>query len=339
MKGIVPLALACCAFFPTSDARAEALTPDQLERALFLSMMLSQDAEDSQLGVRILGRRYPNDDSVCDYIAERILKAPEAARPVSDKAIVWYVRTLGENCSARYRDALTLARSRYQDRTVLGYFDAALAVPVTNPVGQYAEGGVDLLAREAELQQQLLPLRAKRGFIGRMREGTPFGHVLVSAGVPVQLTALLGSTLAAHYPGTGILIFRRESVGGQWLLGQTLVELFPVAETYTGTQFAIAQSLACLRSRSFRLFVKSNDRVIRREPALLWALANRLSAAPVPSDRYEEDGMLVAVKVIASSQQAEAVEMLKRIGAAPGGKASEAARDYALKLEREAVPR
>jgi hypothetical protein len=146
------------------------------------------------------------------------------------------------------------------------------------------------------------------------------------------------SVLGAHYAGVGVLIFRRAE-GNRWLLADTLEELYSVADTYKGKHFGIAQSLACLRGETFRVYVKDHGREIRRDADLAWALAHRLSRTPESADRLEEDGMLVAVKLLVTSRQPDTLAMLKQIGAAPGEKGPQLARDYAAKIEREAPTR
>lgn len=344
MKKIGHLALACCALFSFPHVKAASLPADQLERAIFLSMMLSQDSEKSRMGVRILGQRFPNDDSVCDHIAERLLKASDPASRVAVDTIAWYVTTIRESCSSRYRNALTLARQRYTNEKITKHLDEALAIPVTSPVEQYAEGGVDLAARDAELQKLLSSIGNSSKTAGGIEPGATFGEVVQRAGVPQELTSMTlrvarygrQSALVAHYSGSGLLMFRR-AAGDQWTLVDSFAELFPVSETYKGTQFGIAQSLACLRGETFRVYLKTHAREIRQDPGLMWALTHRLIATPFPADDFEEDGMLVAVKLIASSRHAESLDMLKQIGAAPGEDVPEAARDYARKLARQAA--
>jgi hypothetical protein len=347
LKGIGILALAGCGLFPLFEARAASLTPNEIERAIFLSMVLSQDYEESLLGVRILDQRFPNDDPVCDVVAERLLKEPNPQSGHAVDAVVWYVASLTRYCrTARYRDALTLARQRQTHEKVVKYLDIPLATPPTESVEQYAEGGVDLLLREAQIQQQLKPLRRAGVSARGIGQGASFGEVVERAGMPQDLSSLTlriarygrPTVLAAHYAGVGVLIFRR-SEGSRWLLVDTLEELYPVADTYKGKHFGIAQSLACLRDDTFRVYVKAHGREIRRDPDLTWALANRLSRSPAPTNRLEEDGMLVAVKLLVTSRHPDTLAMLKQIGAAPGEKVPELARDYAAKLEREAPTR
>jgi hypothetical protein len=347
LKKIGILVLAGCALISLSEARAGALTPDEIERAVFLSMVLSQDYEESLLGARILDQRFPFDDPVCDVIAERLLKEPSPQSGDALDAIVWYVASLSRYCNtARYRDALALARQRQTHDKIVEYLDVPLATPPTGSVEQYAEGGVDLLLREAQIQQQLKALRSSGVSARGVGQGASFGEVVLRAGMPQDLSSLnlriarfgRPSVLGAHYAGVGVLIFRR-SEGNRWLLVDTLEELYPVADKYKDKHFGIAQSLACLRGATFRVYVRAHAREIRRDADLAWALADRLSRVPLPADREEEDGMLVAVKFLVTSRHPDTLAMLKQIGAAPGGKVSELARDYALKIEREAPTR
>jgi hypothetical protein len=159
LKRIGALALACCGLTTFSQARDASISLDEIERAIFLSMALSQDYEKSLLGVRILDQRFPNDDPVCDVVAERLLKEPSAQSGEAVDAVVWYVASLTRYCrTARYRDALTLARQRQTHEKVVKYLDIPLSTPPAEPVEQYAEGGIDLLLREAQIQQQLKAL-------------------------------------------------------------------------------------------------------------------------------------------------------------------------------------
>ena len=345
MKPFVWLALAAGVFAFLSNARAAPAAPtaSELERAAFLSMALDPDHEKSRLGVRILGQEFPNDDSLCDFIAERLLKEPPvpANRDALD-AIQWYIVTIRDKCTGRYHDTLTIMRQRVTHERLLKHIDTALAAPVDVAVAQYQEGGVDLLSKQIELMEMLAGLRNSSASARGVAPGATFGEVLERAGYPQDLKQInyriarygRSNALVAHYRNAGMLIFRRDYTRNRWVLGETLDELAPVSQTYQGKDFGVAQSVACLRGEMFRGYIKSHSRQVRGDTGLLWSLANRLTRVPFPSDRYEEDGMLIGVKLITTSRNPEALQMLRQIGAAPGGDVTEAARAYAGKLER-----
>jgi hypothetical protein len=341
------LALACCALIAIVDVRAESSPGIDIERSIILSLLLSQDAEVSRLGAKMIGHRYPFDDAMCDYVAERLLKGTESADSVEVDAIAWYANTLRYTCSERYQNALTLSRQRYTNEKIVTHIDAALATHVAVELEQYAEDGIDLLASEAEFQRQLKTFAPPvRGSFRSFPQGTTFGTVVRSVGAPVSLheqTLHVGdwthlAVLVAHYRGTGMLLFRTRP-DNQWVLVATLRELVYVDETLESKKFAIAQSLTCLRGDNFRAYVKQHGREIRQDLDLLWVLTNRLSRITVPVDRFEEDGMLVAVKLIVNSRKPESWTMLKQIGASPGEKVPESARAYLSTLERRGLLR
>ena len=99
-----------------------------------------------------------------------------------------------------------------------------------------------------------------------------------------------------------------------------------------GSNFAVAQSIACMRALPFRDYVKTHNRVIRSDTQLMWALADRMSATPFPADDFEEDGMLVSLAWIYASRNPESLEMLRKVAAAAGDKIPKVAREYADKL-------
>ncbi|HTU64939.1 MAG TPA: hypothetical protein VMF52_03225 [Steroidobacteraceae bacterium] len=349
MKRIACLALVLGALVSLPGAAAPAApTPSDLERSVFLSMLLDPDYAKSRLGARILGQQFQQDDFVCDHIAEKLLKEPAVpANGTVLDAIQWYIVTIRESCSGRYHDVLTQSRRRFTHEKLLKHIDAALAVPVDTSVTQYKEGGVDLLSRQIDLMQELGALRQSSASARGMAPGSTFGEVLERAGYPQDLTQLnyrvarygRSNALVAHYRNGGMLIFRRDYARRHWVLGETLDELAPVSETYKGKDFGIAQSVACLRGTMFRGYIKGQGRRIRADNGLLWSLANRLTRVPFPSDKFEEDGMLVGVKLITTSRDPEALTMLRQIGAAPGDDIPEEARAYARKLERnQGVP-
>jgi len=333
MKSIPGLALALCALL-SSKIDAAAPTGAQLERTVLLSMTLSHDYEESTLGVRILAQRFPSDDALCDVVAERLLKEPEPRGPAVE-AVEWYVITLRDSCSARYRDTLALARQRFKNAAVLKRLDIAPVKPADPAVRQYAEDEVDVLAREAELQRQMSAASRGGGSARFVRPGASLATVLDVAGAPTGMSALIGSTLAVHYRGSGILIFHGDRAHA-WTLGEIFPELFPLSDSLTGTRFEVAQSLASLRRKPIRLYIKVHTAEIRRDPELMWVLANRLSHNGTPTDRYEEDGLLVGLEIIVKSGHPDTIAMLKQIGAAPGDKVPEDARSFAARLEREA---
>lgn len=335
MKQIPGLVLAFSALF-LSDARAAAASAGGLERTVLLSMTLSHDYEESTLGVRILAQRFPYDDAACDVLAERLLKEPTDPRGDAVTAISWYVITLRDSCSARYRNALALAHQRQTNADILKQLDIPPVKAADPAVKQYAEDEVDLLAREAELQRQMSAAARGGGSARFVRPGASLATVLEVAGAPQGMSALIGSTLALHYRGSGILIFHGDRATHVWTLGEVFPELFAVGDSFQGTRFEVAQSLASLRRKPIRLYIKVHTNDIRRDPELMWVLANRLSSNGAPTDRYEEDGLLVGLEIIVKSGHPETIAMLKQIGAAPGDKVPEDARSFAAKLEKQA---
>jgi hypothetical protein len=344
MKHTGPLALAACSILAAAGARAESLTAEQLERSAFLSLALSQDFKDARLGVRILGQQYPYDDSHCDFVAERLLKDAKLAdeqNAMAIDSIAWYVVTLRDFCSRRYREALTIARQRYANPKIVKNLDIALAAQ-DGDVEQYQEGGVDLVARRNELKGQFAALERPGADVSGIAPGTPLGEVLARAGMPRALSSITlrvgrfgqAEALAAHYAGSALLVFRRDGTPLRWLFVDAFDELYPVDESYQGERFGVAQALASLRGEMFRGYVKDEILTIRGDSTLMWALTHRLSKLPFPSDRFEEDGMLVGLELIKDSRHRESPAMLKEVGAAPGGKIPRTARSYARALAR-----
>ena len=348
MRGVARFALAPFALLLLGPTHAGSLMPTQLERLAFQSLMMRTDLEDSRLGLRMLFQQFPADESACDYVAERLLKEPAPKNGEAADAIAWYVRILHESCPPRYHDVFVLAHQRYTQDKIVKFLDLALATPPNDSVPQYAEGSVDLLARQIDVEQQLMA--AQRGGahgVSMVGTGMALGDVLAVAGMPRDFSSLdiriarwgQASVLAVHYDGSSMMIFRRDATRNRWMLADRFPELYPVSASYQGAQFATAQSLACLRGLPFRDFIKSNGRAIREDPRLMWAVANRLSSTPVPADEYEEDGMIVGMKWIVVSRHPESLAMLKKIAASPGDKLPKLAGEYVEKLEVNAAKR
>ncbi len=345
MKATV-LVLVVISLFSASGAIAATPTPSELERAVFLSMALDSNHDKSRIGVRILSQRYPKDDELCDYVAEKLLKEPASTSSIATDAISWYVRVLSEHCNSRYNDTLALVRQRQTHEKIVKHLDLALARPANGTaVAQYKEGSVDVQATQIELLRMLSGRQQKRGAGAGIAPGVTLGEVLDRAGLPRELAPMTlrvakygrKSVLAAHYEGTGLLMFTRLGAA-DWILADVFDELVPVNAAEQGPHFVVAQSLACLRGQALRIYVKSEARVIRQHRGLLWTLAERIAASPFPSDKFEEDGLMVGIEVIAGSRHPEAVAMLKKIGASPGEDFPKRARAYAEKLERQGVP-
>jgi hypothetical protein len=257
-------------------------------------------------------------------------------------AVRWYIVILRDKCSGRYHDTLTAVRQKITHEKLLKHIDVALAAPKDFAVPQYQPGGVDPLSKQIELMQLFGDLHRSSSSARGVAEGTTFGEVLERAGMPQDLTQLdyrvarygRSNAMAAHYRNGGMLIFRRDYQRNRWVVGEVLEELAPVSETYHGKEFGVAQSFVCLRGTIFRAYVKQHGRQLRRDQEMMWGLANRLTRVPFPSDRYEEDGMLIGVKLITTSRDPDALKMLRQIGTAPGEGVPEEARAYARKLEK-----
>lgn len=349
MKRIGRLAPALGALLFLCGARAATLAPVELERVVFEAMMMSPDPERVRLGLRMFFLQFPNDQPACDYVAERLLKEPPPKNGVATDTLAWYVRTLNESCPPRYHDTLVLAQQRFTHKKIQEHIEVALAKPADSSVPQYAEGGVDLLALQLEVERKLVEIqRAGKHDVGGVSTGMPLGEVIERAGLPRDYSSLTlrvarwghQTVLAAHYDGSGMLIFRRDFDRNRLVLADTFDEQYPVGESYKGPNFAVAQSIACMRALPFRDYVKTHARVIRSETQLMWVLANRMSATPFPADDFEEDGMLVSLAWIYSWRDPESLEMLRKVADSPGDKIPKVAREYADKLaaQRAASP-
>jgi hypothetical protein len=340
MKRILILVAACAALFGLSVAQAQMGPMEQLERAVLTSMFLKKTPEESRFAARILGQRYRNDVALCDLVAERLLQPPASLNGEAVDTLAWYVITLRDNCSQRYRDVLTEARARYPHEKITKHVDLALAVPMSESVEQYKAGSVNLVTFEADLNEYLASVDQAAKSPRGASIGTQFGRVLQTGGIPRDLTAITvrvarwgrATYLTAHYDGAGMFLFRK-SADNEWTLADSLDEVYPVGKDFKGENFGLAQALVCLRGETFREFVKMNTRDIKNDRAALWAIAHRLSRTPFPTDRYEEDGMLVAVELIVRFGGDEAPAMLELIGNSPGTRIPETARAYARKLE------
>lgn len=328
MKQFAALALIMGALSSVVRAQVPPLEGETLEHAIILSMILSQDDDRSIVGVRLLAQLDPFDDAACDYVAERLLKDSAVPRAATRDAVVWYVIALRDSCSARYRNALALARQRYTDAEIVQHLDVAPARPADPAARQYAEDDVDLLLRESGLQRQLRAQAAEFRPAVYLPDGMALGPVLQQAGAPDALSAVIVNTLVLHYRNGGMLTFRRDRETRDWRLWRTDVEVFPVSESIRGPKFELAHELACLRGKRFRVFVKVHEAEIRQDPALLWVLATRLARNLTPVDRQEEDGLLVALKTILNSGNPDARAMLQQIAAAPGDVVPATARSY-----------
>lgn len=347
MKTIARFALASGALLVSYGAQAAPLTPVELERVVFQSMVMSPDPERVRLGLRMLFLQFPNDEADCDYVAERLLKEPPPKNGVAADTTAWYVRTLNGSCPPRYHDTLVLAKQRLTHKKIAEHIEVALAKPVDSSVPQYAEGGVDLLARQLEVEQRLVEIqRSGKYHLDGVATSMPLGEVLERAGLPRDFSSVSmriaryghQTVLAAHYAGSSMLIFRRDFSRNRLVLVDRFDEQFPVSESYQGPNFSVAQSIACMRALGFRDYIKNHSRVIRAETQLLWALANRAAATPFPADDFEEDGMLVSLAWIYVSRDADATAMLRKVGASPGDKVPKVARAYADSLaEKQAA--
>jgi len=341
MKRAVSLMLLALGPLTPGGAVAASLAPVELERVVFQSMMMSPDPERVRLGLRMFFLQFPNDVAACDYVAERLLKEPPPKNGHAADTAAWFVRTLNESCPPRYHDTLVLAQQRLTHKKIAEHLEVALARPLDPAVPQYAEGGVDLLAQQIEVERQLNEIQRMNAHgVKRVTTGMSLGEVLELAGIPQDFSSLTlrvarwghSTVLAAHYGGSGMLIFRRDFDRNRLVLADSFDEQFPVKESYKGSNFAVAQSIACMRALPFRDYVKTHNRVIRSDTQLMWALADRMSATPFPADDFEEDGMLVSLAWIYASRNPESLEMLRKVAAAAGDKIPKVAREYADKL-------
>jgi uncharacterized protein with PIN domain len=254
--------------------------------------------------------------------------------------LAWYARLLGETDSARYRDALNLAKQRYTNKKIIARVDEALKRLGTKQAEQYAFQEIDRAGLRTDAQRAVTAqIKSDRQAFSAVRPKGRLSDVLEALGAPdeVTLTTVViarygrSTHLLAHYAGAGMVAFQYDfshSLG--WSVIETMDELIPVKEFYTGTQFGMAQSIATLRGESYRLYLHGNARKILRDPTAKTVLIQRILAVPFPADRYEDDANAVAIKRLGRSRDAAMREPIEKIAATAKGKdTAKMAKNYA----------
>jgi hypothetical protein len=319
-------------------------------------MALDATPEKSRLGAASIAQQYATNEALNDVLAELLLQSDRIA--ISKRWIdptAWYAVALRDTHNPRYTEILRQARQKYTDKKILKAIDAAIVsvggatdatVPGGKLVAQYSAGEIDLEKKRADLERVLLANQKPAKGYSNIQPGQSLAQVLDSMGTPTDFTALIlpiakwGRTnrLVGHYAGAGMLIFRFDrAVKPQWVVAEPVDEPFDIKAVYAGKQFGVAQTLGSLRGESFRLYLKVNNRSFSRDASLLAVLGERLIALPYPADRYEEDGMEIAIKFVSRSKDPASTDLLRRIAATSGSKVPKIAQVYVTKRERAAA--
>lgn len=330
------LCVALCTLLITSISYAAPPNADELlQQSLFLSLLLDSDPEKSSLGARSIGMVYPRDESLCDVIAEKLMRSTEVEpRKPLVQTVEWYVRVLGELKNPRYLDVLRATRARTTNKNLLEEIDKAIKAIGTDTGIPYEPGTVQLAAKKAEAAQKLLVVRRDdRSAFNQVKNETALTDVLNMLGTPDDMTAWTARVqkLLLHYAGQGlfVLTFDRDPAP-RWIVAATYPELLAIRPLYNGENFGVAQTLGSFQGRFLMAFLKSNGRQIKPDIDALTVLAKRLETLPFPTDDYEENVLEKGLAWLARSSDPKAMAVLEQVTATVGSSEGKAMAQKAL---------
>lgn len=301
-----------------------------LQRALFIRLILDDDPNKSQIGVRhvehqLYGREK---EALSDIVAEHLLYLANLG-PNLDTAllnsIAWHVKCLADTNIGRYRNVLFASRQRFSHPKLLERIDTALSAADPSPAESYAAGSLDINSLRAEADSVLATGRKEsRAQFTKLQPGIGLETVLDQLGVPDDTTTTTvrvarygrSQVLSIHYAGSGFIYLKLKNDGAngmQWTATEFIDELFEVKSVYKGKNFGAAQTLASLRGLPFREYLRFERKRITSDPDMLTVLEKRLFVVTRAADKYELIGMVAAVRLIAGYRSREALESLRRL--------------------------
>ena len=319
---------------------------EQLQRSVYLAMLLDNDPTISVLGAQSIGHFYGKDSELTDVIAELLLECSGAATRPQERSAGGYAAVLGGSESSRYFGVLTEARQKCESVSIQKHLDIALTKMVSGPGEQYRPGSVDVGAKrnQAALLMRERNEQAKSGFSG-IAAGQSLAEVVTAVGMPNDITTMAvrtkfyrGQKLVFHYADAGLLLLDlQRGTDHWWRVLEPIDEPFPVAEVYSGEKLGTAQMLASLRGETFRLFLKLHSREFRGDTQLASVLVKRLETFSFPADRYEDDANAIALRLLWNhvSKEPSMLGPLRSVAASMGGKkGKKAAQNYLARYER-----
>lgn len=307
----------------------------------YLPMLLDEDRHVVKAGARVVYHSYASDELATDIVAARLYQdiVPDPKSEASDQ-LSWYAKALGMSGNGKYRALLQRVREIAPRSKVRTYAGEALEQLPEFSGEPFSPASLDFDALRAQYPLTFSEFREYdkmpfRSLTPMMPVDAMFTHL----GTPWKLGLMstrynryaVVDEVGFHYPGAGVVFLKLiKTPTPHYALIAWYEEPFPIKEFYQGEDYDLAQLLATVRGQNFRHLIKTNSDVIAGDEGLLRILGERMSTyLPTPVDKYEADGMAIAVKLIARSSDPETLKHLRPIAKNDSaGKAQDVAQGY-----------
>jgi len=277
----------------------------------YISLLVDPNPKVVNTGVRLVYSGYSEDLLAMDIIASRLHNEIDLMGDKQYKDfLAWYAKALGKSKRLKYREILLVAKKRAEKTTAFKHIANALdeltlgpntrftpeisTTPMqfnTSARSEYQAPELEsFLAIELGMHADLLIAAVRR----------PFQTSLLSANY--HQYSMTGEIIL-HYPGVGIVFLKpTATLNGAYGVSSWNLEPFDVLSIYKGENKGLAQLLAIFRGQEFRQLLKENQQEIMADEFLLKVLGERIAVyIPNAIDRYEEDAIAIAVKLLAGA--------------------------------------
>lgn len=291
----------------------------------YLPMLLDEDRHVVKAGARVVYHGYANDELATDIIAARLYQdiVPDPKSEASDQ-LSWYAKALGMSGNGKYRPLLQRVREIAPRSKVRTYAGEALEQLPEFSGEPFAPAALDFDALRAQYPVTFGEFREYdkapfRSLTPMMPVDAMFAHL----GTPWKLGLMstrynryaVVDEVGFHYPGAGVVFLKLiKTPTPHYALIAWYEEPFPIKEFYQGEDYDLAQLLATVRGQNFRHLIKTNSELIAGDEGLLRVLGERMSTyLPTPVDKYEADGMAIAVILMGRSNHPEILKHIRPI--------------------------
>ncbi|NQD36548.1 hypothetical protein HPT27_05890 [Permianibacter sp. IMCC34836] len=299
-------------------------------RDINVTLLTSPNVVDTRTVSRMLDKRQPADLPLLDLIAERLYQELDAGvTERSEDAVAWLGIVLGHSGDNRYAEVLQLGQSKTDSRKIRNAIKAASKDLRDLGHAAYQRGSVSLAQERARAEAALAEHRHAADIVVSeqqlIRQRLP--EVMTRLGTPDYLSSMdlnindkvkvpaRTDAVLAHYDGFGIVVFSVAPSGDHWIVDKLWQDRSKAAAAYQGSNARLANILASVGGKYFRLVLHASELVVLNDPELLKVLERRLAGSLDVTEPHEVAALERVCTLLVLSTDPRFAATLERVAA------------------------
>ncbi|QGX39881.1 hypothetical protein [Permianibacter aggregans] len=289
---------------------------------IILDALYRNDSDDARVALKVINTTNLTNTKLTDAVADHLHHTLTHSR-LDNGAVIdvvaWHIKVLG-NAGGRYHQFLT---SVHQSSTGNKKLDKYLveALNSSPAAEQYLPESLEMPFKKQDIESHIdAKEQCNKVEFQKISVYQPMKHVVDKVGMPFLLSThkvkvrFSGTRDYAtlHFKDCGYIMFNAPVHGEtDYTVLEVGEETFSIGASKSRSQRAVSQFAAILHGLEFRTFLKLNEREFVRDTQLHDALRSRLMLNEFPSDKYADDALAIAVKLIAHNPSEESWKVIQ----------------------------